>query len=468
MRRWFTWNVLFRLHEWAKGHPTYTMLADMEVADRLSAAELEELRCARLRSFVESCYRHVPYVRLRMDQADVVPAQIRRVEDLTLLPLMRKADIRERRNELRSDRAGNLQSFATGGSTGEPLIFDISKRRIASRVACRQRVARWFGLEVGDPELALWGSPIELKQQDWRKRLRDSLLASRLLSAFEMDDATMTGYAELIGSGRYRQMFAYPSALYLLCLHARKTGKDLRRAGLRAAFVTSEVLYPHQREVITETLGCPVANGYGGRDSGFISHECPQGGMHILADAVIVEIIGADGGAAAAGEPGEIVVTDLYSEDSPFLRYATGDIGVLSQRRCGCGRMLPMLERIDGRANDSVVAPDGRIINSLALVYPLRELQGIEQFRIYQKRVDCFHVQIVRNEAFRQEAEESLRAVWSHFLRARIDVTFEYPQKLLAERSGKFRHFISEVLGARDPRAAERRPGEPEAVAERR
>src|SRR5262249_36112202 len=154
---------------------------------------------------------------------------------------------------------------------------------------------------------------------------------------------TMTRYLDIIESGRYRQIFAYPSAIYHLCLHAKKTGRNLRGAGVKAVFVTSEVLFPFQREMVTETLNCPVANGYGGRDCGFISHECPQGGMHILADAVIVEIISPDGLPAGPGEAGEIVVTDLYSEESPFLRYATGDIGAFSQRQCACGRMLPML-----------------------------------------------------------------------------------------------------------------------------
>jgi phenylacetate-CoA ligase len=449
MYRTLATNVLFRLHEWAKRHPTYAILAEMEAADRMSAFELEQLRRAKLQRFVDYCYTHVPYVRRSMQGAGIGPGRIQTPEDLAIFPFMNKAEIRRNRQELQSDVAGKLASRATGGSTGNPLIFDISKRRTASHVACRQRVARWWGLTVGDPELALWGSPIELAHQDWRKSLRDKLLASTLLSAFEMNDATMSRYLNIIETGKFRQIIAYPSAIFQLCLHARKTGRDLRRTGIKVVFVTSEVLFPHQREIISETLNCPVANGYGGRESGFISHECPQGGMHILADAVIVEIIGPDGRVMPPGEAGEIVVTDLYSEESPFLRYATGDIGVLSRNRCSCGRVLPLLERIDGRANDSVVAPDGRIINAEALVYLLRDVEGIEQFKIYQKRVDFFHVQIVRNDRFRLEGEDKLRNGWGFLLRAPIKVTFEYVPKLDADLSGKFRFIVSEVPGAR-------------------
>ena len=70
--------------------------------------------------------------------------------------------------------------------------------------------------------------------------------------------------------------------------------------GIRVAFVTSERLYDEQRQQIGKTFGCRVANGYGGRDAGFIAHECPPGGMHITAEDIIVEIVDAAGRAVAA------------------------------------------------------------------------------------------------------------------------------------------------------------------------
>jgi len=380
-----------------------------------------------------------------MQETGLEPAQIRGVEDLRRLPLLKKADVRKHRQSLISDAAGKLTPFSTGGSTGEPLTFDLSKRRIASRVACRQRVMRWWGLSMGDRELALWGSPVELTRQDWLRALRDGLLATRLLSAFEMNEATTSRYLDTIESERFTQIFAYPSAIYLLCLHARKQGRNLRRLGIKAVFVTGEVLFAYQRALISETLNCPVADGYGGRDSGFISHECPRGGMHVLADAIILEIVDSQGHPVPVGEPGEIVVTDLYSHEAPFLRYATGDIAVWSQRTCLCGRALPLLDRIDGRSNDSILAPDGRIINSLAVVYPVREVKGIEQFRICQNKVDAFHVQIVPNQQFRVDAENQIRNAWEKLLRSELDITFEYMASLPAERSGKFRHVVSKV-----------------------
>lgn len=445
MHRWIAWNIFFRTQELLKGHPTFKLLAEMEAADRLSASALETYRNRKLREFIDYCYIHVPYVRNVMREAGIAPSHIQQPEDLHKLSLLTKADVREHQKELRSDLARNLTSFTTGGSSGEPLIFDLAPRRIAARVACRQRAAGWWGMMVGDRELALWGSPIEVDRQQWIRDVRDRLLNTLLLSAFEMNESTMSRYLDILEKGRFRQIFAYPSAIYLLCLQARKQGRNLRALGTRVVFVTGEVLFPYQRKVISETLNCPIANWYGGRDCGCIANECPQGGLHVLSDSVVLELLDAEGRPVPTGEPGEVVVTDLHSHEAPFLRYKTGDIAVASPQPCSCGRALPLLERVEGRSNDSIVSPDGRIINSLALIYPVREIEGIEHFRIRQQKPDRFHVQLVRNERFPIDGEERIRRAWEHLLRSSVEVIFDYLPALPAERSGKFRHVVSDL-----------------------
>ena len=453
------WNVIFPLHERIKGHPTFRILKEMEQADFLTREEMERLRAAKLRSFFEYAYENVPYVRTVMDRAGMTPEDVRGPSDLVHLPLLRKADVRKNREAMRSRTAGKLTSFSTGGSTGEPLLFDLPKERIASWIACRQRAMRWYGLSIGDREYAIWGSPVEASRQDRIRNLRDKLLRTQLLSAFEMSEPVMSHYLDLLEKGDCRTIFAYPSSIYLLCLYAQKRGRNLRRLGVKAVFVTGEILYPHQRELIAETLNCPVTSGYGGRDSGFVSHECPQGGMHIMADATIVEIIDPQGRRLPEGEVGEIVVTDLYSREVPFLRYATGDVGALSSRKCPCGRPLPLLDKIEGRTTDFIVAPDGTILHALSVIYVVREIDGIEQFRIRQKAVDRFHVQLVRNDRFTPDSESRIREGLRQRLHAHVDVAVEYLSVLPPEPSGKFRHVISEV-----PMDAARQNAEAETV----
>jgi phenylacetate-CoA ligase len=457
MRHWLVWNIFFRLQEALKGHPTFRILRELEAAERLFPDELARLRAARLQQLMEYGSAHVPYIQRILREAGLKASDIQGPADLRHLPLIRKADARKLRAELRSRVAGRLSEWSTGGSTGEPLLYDVPQERIASWVACHQRVMRWFGLSAGAREVALWGSPVEATRQDVLRRLRDKAMRTKLLSAFDMSDATMSRYLDYLESSGCRAIYSYPSSIYLLCLHAQKERRNLRRLGIRVVFVTGEVLYQHQREVITETLNCPVANGYGGRDSGYLAHECPQGGMHIMADATIVEILDPQGRLVPEGEPGEIVITDLYSKEVPFVRYATGDIGRASSRRCRCGRCLPLLECIEGRSNDSIVAPDGTILHAQSISYVLRSVgvvQGIEHYRVVQKAPDRLHVQIVRNEQYPADGESRLRAGWSQLLRAPLDITFEYLRSLPPEPSGKCRYIISHVAIGQQARPA--------------
>ena len=47
---------------------------------------------------------------------------------------------------------------------------------------------------------------------------------------------------------------------------------------------------------------------------------------------------------------------------------------------------------MEGRATDFVVAADGTIMHGLALIYIIREMQGIEAFKIIQKTL--LHTQV--------------------------------------------------------------------------
>jgi len=240
-------------------------------------------------------------------------------------------------------------------------VFFIGKERVTHDVAAKWRATRWWGVDIGDREIVVWGSPIELGSQDRVRALRDSMLRTHLLPAFEMSGDKLDAFLRTIRRRRPRMLFGYPSALAHIARHAKSKGIAMDDLGVEVAFVTSERLYDDQRETISAVFGCRVANGYGGRDAGFIAHECPQRGMHVTAEDVIVEIVDPDGKPLPKGVAGEIVVTHLATRDFPFIRYRTGDIGALASAPCPCGRGLPLLQEIQGRTTDFVVARDGAL-----------------------------------------------------------------------------------------------------------
>lgn len=441
-------SLLFPLHETLKGHSTVNRLRELEATQWWSPERLGEHRIVRLREFLEEIARNVPYFREAFARLGLQPRAVSNMGDLAAYPLLNKPLIRANTETLRSERAGTLKRYNTGGSSGEPLVFYMGKDRISHDVAAKWRATRWWNVDIGDREIVVWGSPLELGLQDGLRSLRDVVFRSELLPAFEMSEANLNGFVDRIRARRPAMLFGYPSSLYLIAAHARKCERRLDDLGIRVAFVTSERLYEHQRTVIEEVFGCPTANGYGGRDAGFIAHQCPLGGMHISAEDIIVEIIGVDGKPVAPGCSGEIVVTHLATQDFPFLRYRTGDVGALDAASCRCGRGLPLLKELQGRSTDFVVAADGQIMHGLALIYTLRDLPGIAQFKITQESRTYTRVQIVAAPDYHAAVDEQIRTGLRSRLGACVQIDVQRESEIAPDRSGKYRYVVSHLAHA--------------------
>lgn len=442
-------GFLFPLQERLKGHDTVRIRRRMEDSQWWAPERIEAFRIERLRSFLTDISQHVPYYRDRFAEQGFHPESISQITDLQSLPLLTKAIIREEKDRLRADDARGLARFNTGGSSGEPLIFFIGKERVAHDVAAKWRATRWWDVDIGDPEIVVWGSPIELGAQDRLRLFRDTLMRTELLPAFEMSESKLDRFLDRIRARRPRMLFGYPSAISHIAGHAQRRGVDMRQLGIRVVFVTSERLYDHQRDTISCVFGCPVANGYGGRDAGFIAHQCPHGGMHITAEDIIVEIIDPDGHPVPAGQAGEIVVTHLATRDYPFIRYRTGDIGVLDDRLCPCGRGLPLLKEIQGRSTDFVVGVDGTLIHGLALIYVLRDLPCVASFKIVQESLALTRVFIEPNHEFKPEAIALIENGLKRRLGDTVHIEVELVDRIPPEQSGKFRYVTSHVAPTR-------------------
>lgn len=446
---WLCSGVLFPLHERLKGHDSVALRRRLEQSQWWPAERIAEYQAQRLRAFLIDIGHRVPYYRNLFAECGFDPAAVRGVDDLQRLPLLGKPEIRAHLEQMKADGHGALTRYNTGGSSGEPLIFYIGKARKSHDVAAKWRATRWWGVDIGDPEMVVWGSPVELGAQDRLRQWRDRLMRSELLPAFEMSADNLDRFVQRIRESRPAMLFGYPSSLTLIAEHARRSGSPLDDLGIRVVFVTSEKLYPEQRQALTRAFACPVANGYGARDAGFIAHECPSGQLHISAEDIVVETLRADGGAAAPGEPGEIAVTHMATRDFPLVRYRTGDVGVLGAASCPCGRGLPVLKEVQGRSTDFIVAADGKVMHGLALIYTLRDLAGIEQFRIEQITRSLTRVQLVPGPGYAGEpAHERIRSDFKARLGAGVEVQIEELQRIPPETSGKHRYVVSRVDAA--------------------
>ncbi len=439
-------RLLFPLHEWLKKHHTVREFKRLEQSQWLSAEAISAIQATRLQAFINNIYQHVPYYRALFDRLALTPADIQTPADLAKLPFLTKDVIRDHFASFTADNAGPLKRFNTGGSSGQPLVFMLGNERVSHDVAEKWRATRWWNVDIGDKEIVAWGSPIELTKQDKIKIWRDKLFRSTLIPAFDLTEAKLLAFIAQIRDTKPTMLFGYPSVFHLIAQSAEKNQLNLRQLGIKVVFVTSERLYPYQRELIEQVFNAPVANGYGGRDAGFIAHQCPAGGMHISAEDIVVEIVDREGQPVAKGVQGEIVVTHLATSEFPFVRYRTGDIAALSTQSCSCGRGLPLLEQLEGRSTDFVVASNGTMMHGLALIYILRDIPAIDGFKITQHSLLHTQVQIVTaNNKLPDETEAVIQQQFKQRLGQDVHIDIEYVAEIAPEKSGKYRYVISKV-----------------------
>ncbi|MCB1776164.1 MAG: phenylacetate--CoA ligase family protein [Candidatus Competibacteraceae bacterium] len=438
-------HLLFPLHERLKRHDTVQIRRNLEQSQWWSHERLQNLQIQRLQSLLQQVSQRTPYYREWFQNHGLTSAQFQNPADLTKLPIIDKAAIRAHQDHWTAEGATDLIAMQTSGSSGEPLRFQLSRHRISCDIAAKWRATCWWDVDIGDPEIVLWGSSIEAGAQDRLRTFRDQLLRSRLIPTHDLTDQRLDSILAFMQRYRPRMLFGYPSALARLAWRARTSNLDMNDLGLQVAFTTSEVLRPEWREVIGTVFGCGVANEYGARDAGFIARECPAGGLHITAEQIIVEIVGEAGQALPPGQEGEILVTNLSNPEFPFIRYRTGDRGILDLGQCACGRSLPLLKAIAGRANDGLIATSGAWIHGSAFNHLLRELDGLQAYQIIQEtRTQVRLLLSLAGELSNQTTEQLIRA-FRERLGTTVEVSIECIAHIPPEANGKYRHVICRV-----------------------
>jgi phenylacetate-CoA ligase len=445
---WFARSV-YHAQEAAMHRPTFAMLAEIERTQWLPREGIEAYQTHRLNKLLVSALAHSPWHAARLQAAgleEATKAGAVTLADLARLPTMNKKDARDNVEQLVwRGVPGGVFKYTTGGSSGEPLIFYFGRERQASDAAGRMRARRWWGVDPGEREAYLWGAPVELNKTDRIKTLRDRLVNQLVLNAFSMSPERMDDYLDALRAWQPRCLYGYASSVALLAAHAEARQLKLRLPQLRVVCTTGEPLYPHQRELISRMFGAPVANEFGSRDIGFTAHEAPGGQMLLMSESHIVEVLDEAGQPVAPGEAGEAVMTGLTSEAQPFIRYRTGDVLRLSSEPAAGRQGLHVIAEVTGRQTDFVVAADGRVMHALAVIYILRAVPGIAQFKCIQHALDRMEVQIVPVAGWSEEAHHIVVAGLQARLGEKLKVEVRILDEIPPEASGKHRYVVSHV-----------------------
>jgi phenylacetate-CoA ligase len=445
----FIRKSLFRLIHLARGKSTFRNLRELEKSQWLSTEEIMRIQWVKQKNLLNYVYHHVPYYKRIFRNLKLTPTDIKTPEDFRKLPLLTKDDIEKNISQITSVEYSkrDLIKNSTGGSTGKNLRFYNDRKHSGNRDGVAIRGNRWAGLDIGVKHAYLWGSPFDISlQNNIKNRIYKKIQGGGLfLSSYDLSENNMFFYAKKLSQYKPKVVIAYSSPLYLFANFIEENKID--KINIKSIISSAEVLYEYQREKFESVFQCEVFDRYACREFGSIAHECSEhSGLHIHAEHVYLEYLTSDGNSAMPGETGELIVTDLDNYGMPFIRYRIGDIGVPSERKCNCGRGLPLMEKVEGRTFDIIIGSNGRRVGGTFWTLLLRTaVKGIDQFQVIQESSKKLNIKIVVNPQFKSEYIGILTNRIHEYLGKDLGINFGIVDEIKPSPSGKFRFVISNV-----------------------
>jgi phenylacetate-CoA ligase len=430
--------------------------------------------CGDLRDLLAHAHAHVPFYRERMDALGFRPSDVESLEDLRRLPPTTKADVAanfpDRLTSTLREHAP-WRMVATSGTIDRiSVVHDFRKRdvvRVAQLLGLRMATGYEPGMRyleippdvctnvcgvAGTVEPPLLSYVLQSARagdlfdadvlSNVRGLIERQVIYRRLeLPGFNGDGIsqsadTLNDYLARIARHRPYVVKALPVYLYLLAVHILENGLSAP-AVPGGLMPMGSAMTPHMKAVATRAFGCAVHEDYGSAEMGVFAAECRHRcGLHPFADLFQLEVVRGDR-PARAGEPGRVLVTDLFNFAMPLVRYEIGDVASWVAGRCACGLTSERLI-VHGRIQDCLVGDDGRIITPDVITDALLERPDVLSFQLDQRTATDLDLQIVPRRGLTPDLAAATDAVRG-IIGPRRRVRARRVSTILPERGGKYR-----------------------------
>lgn len=179
----------------------------------------------------------------------------------------------------------------------------------------------------------------------------------------------------------------YSSGAYIL---AKEQLAGRLRISPKKIVCSADHLTPKIRETIRRAFGVDPVAFYAASESIAMAAECAaHQGFHLFDDWHVFQLVDKDRNPVPAGQPGRVILTNLYNYTQPLIRYEMNDVLVLNEEPCACSWPSPTIQSIGGRSEDFLWfdKPDGTkdFIHPLVMVefmvLGLRKIQVVQTQR---------------------------------------------------------------------------------------
>lgn len=423
----------------------FQMVESFEKDERLSKDEFHHIQWVKLQKLIKDAVTNSQYYRDIFSEMGAEPNDIQNESDFKKIPILTKDMVRENYHKiLARHQSLFLHKAKTSGSTGKPLKFYKDPNAVASTYAAMYRGHRWFGVDIGAREARLWGVPMD-KSNRIKTKVIDTILNRTRQDGFQLSDELFSNYYNKLTHFNAKYLMGYPSLVFAFAQYLKAKGVSRKHFKFKFVKCTAEVLSEYQKELIEEVFDCPCISEYGSAETGVVSFECPARNNHIMAESVWVEFEPND--SMANDKYKKLIVTNLYNEAFPIIRYEVGDLASQVNGNCSCGRTLPLMSNVVGRVSDIVVGNENKYFNSSIFSYIIKNFirsgNEFKQIRFIQKKIGEVEVDIVSPTPLNNDQISNMRKIMYDFFRDAMTFKIQSCFSLESDISGKFRYFIS-------------------------
>lgn len=400
-----------------------------------SSEEIKEWQNIQLAKLVEHAFNHCNYYNRLFKNLGLLPSDIKSIEDLAKLPALQKEMVRDNFSDLLSDNLDSIpcRKAATGGSTGDPLIYYSDNRSWSMSNA--NTIINWekVGYNYGDPFIALGSTSLFVnKKPSFKHEVYYSLKNKIALNGINMSEKVCKEYVIFIKKKKVKFIYGYASAIYMLAKYVLEHRELLM---IRACFSTSEVLTDQYYNTIKEAFGCDIMDCYGANDSG-ISAFAHEKGLFNVGYNCLVRIENPDKNGL-----GPALLTDLFNFAMPFINYKIGDeIQIDKQVNKGQPYNGQIINKVLGRSSDIINLENGHSLTGPGFTILFKDLP-VEHYCIKKTGINTIECSIVKLPGFTQSHENLIKSTFINQMGPETFFSIAYTHEIPLAENGKRKYF---------------------------
>lgn len=395
-----------------------------------------EIQLELLQKTINSAIEQVPFYRNY--------PKLKEIRDLFNFPIVQKSFIVDNRDQFIAANSHRYRLKAnTGGSSGTPMEFYIHSGRTRPKEMAH---FDWFwghyGYTPNSRILMLRGAALKNNAIFEYQAIKNCLA----VSCYELNSKNVRTALKEIHKFQPEYIHGYPSSVLNFIRCTKNSNNTKWDISITALFLGSEGVLDADRKIIESFFNSKVISWYGHSECAIMGGRfCGSEEFCFFPFYGFTELL--DDNYQPVTEPGasgRIVATSFDNFVMPFIRYDTGDIGVLSENKSFGEVPCIVLKDIVGRGQNYIYLNDLTRVSLTAFIFGqhLAQFSKINELQLEQKTAGNLLLRISKGNGYTNKDEIDIKNFLSDSVSGKLNIQFEYVDRIEKTHRGKHRFLI--------------------------